>query len=498
METEQNDTINTENSELSISKISESKIKTIVGDMHVERQSCIPDRLRISNITFIVLIAFFSGLYDLTTLSFFYYQKDILSQTPQTIQLIMGIIYIPWNTKPIFGYISDFLIKKLKKTKRIVAITSITKITVFSILAHNKPGTTVFYMLQFIFIFTALFENIISEYILVKDTNRLNQKENSKKHNQLPIFFGFRAFGSLIGNFLGGRLIELKSIQFPFFVTSFFPLITLLGVLLFKEEPIDADKIKRKTMKEELVDLKKLIFKRNMILFMLVICLINITPNFNTLVKFYLIDKLEFNSTDLSNFKTFAKLCLIFGTFLYYFCLKGVNPRRFYVCSNFILWTFNMSFLFVVLGIITKLGINPKIFCLLTNGAFALFVEMNFMPILAICSSLCTDSLEATSITLFTCIISLSEGLSYYIGSLIMWMTNIHMNNYNGFWKLIVLQNSYLFVMIIFVAFIPFPDPAKAKKKKIEEEIKDIEGMKDIGEIKNIEEIRFDTSDSVN
>ena len=450
-------------SQSAIEKVPSSRLRSIFKDMMNGRFYSLFERIRINNIAFIIVIAFLTGLYELTSLSILYYQKDHLKLEPQTIQLLMGLVLVPWTIKPVFGYISDSIIKKIKKTKKVVIVTSLLRILVFVILTCSKPHTVFFFILLFVFSLCALFENIVSEYVLVKDTNQKNNEDDTKTHNQLPIYFGFRAFGSLLGSFFGGRLIKIKGNQFPYFISSFFPLLSLIAVILFKEKPIDINRIPRRSVKEEFKLLKRMLFRKKVILFILIICLINLTPNFDTLVNFYMIDKLLFTSEDLANFRAFAKVCFIFGLLLYYFCLKGVNPRRFYVASNFVLWIFNMSFLFVVLGIVAKLGMNPKVFCLLTNGAFTFFAELNFMPILAICCGLCPENLEATSIALFTSIMNLSEGLSYYIGSFIMWLTNIHKSDYNQFWKLIVLQNSYLLIMIIFVAFIPFPDPSKER-----------------------------------
>jgi hypothetical protein len=77
-------------------------------------------------------------------------------------------------------------------------------------------------------------------------------------------------------------------------------------------------------------------------------------------------DKLNFSSTDLANFGTFGTFCYIQGLLLYSFYFKNISPSKFFLCTNFILWSINLSFLLVVLGITEKYGISNRIFCMLT------------------------------------------------------------------------------------------------------------------------------------
>ena len=58
---------------------------------------------------------------------------------------------------------------------------------------------------------------------------------------------------------------------------------------------------------------------------MLFICLINLTPNFDSLVTFYLTDKLKFSTEDLSDFASFGTICYIIGLLLYSYYLLNVN-----------------------------------------------------------------------------------------------------------------------------------------------------------------------------
>lgn len=116
---------------------------------------------------FVVLLSFLIGLEDVSLLSFFYYQKDYLKLTPEFIQSMAALISIPWTLKPIFGFIFDQIMKKLKKGKYMVFLCAILKILCYLSLGYFKTNTAVFFILYFLITMGNLFISIICEYLLV-------------------------------------------------------------------------------------------------------------------------------------------------------------------------------------------------------------------------------------------------------------------------------------------------------------------------------------------
>jgi len=326
-------------------------------------------------------------------------------------------------------------------------------------MAHFDLPIYVFYLLLFINTVNYLLENIIAEYILVCMTKDQNSHEGGT-NNQLPIYFGFRAGGSLIGGFFGGRIINSYGNQTAFMVASFVPFILLLGAIIYQENERNS-RAHDRTFKEEFEIMKRLLLQDNVLQLILFICLINLTPNFDSLYTFYMTDYLKFSTEDLANFSAFATCCYIIGLVLYYYKLQNINPKNFYISTNFVLWVINLTFLLVVLEILQSWGVNVKMFCLLTQGASTFVAELNFMPILAIWCALCPKNLEGTSITLFTGLLNLSNNSALYFGSFLMWMINITETDYHRMWEPVVIQQVYLLVMIIGILFIEFPDPTK-------------------------------------
>ena len=411
------------------------------------------------------------GLHDFAALAAFMYQKQVLLLQPETMQMAFAIIAIPWCIKPVFGYLVDQLVRKVRYTKLIVVVAEMTRLMTLTFFSHYDVGVFVFYSIVFINSLCSLFENIISEYILVKSSKRENERENKSNANHLPIFFGFRAVGTLIASIAGGRVVHFYSIKTAFMIASFFPLITVVASIFYRELPL-------KPMSEssdfyyELKMMKKLILRDKVLQMMIFVCLINMSPSFDTISTFYMTDRLGFTTEDLANFSTVSTVAYIIGLLCYSYFLKDIDPKKFFVSTNFVLWLINCSFLLVVTETLTKWGISNRMFCILTQGAYAFVSEINGMPILAIWCSICPKNLEATSITLFTGLMNLSCNLSNYFGVFIMWVMGISKQNLNRIWILIGIQNIYLLAIITAIIFVKFPNPT-AKLQEEEEELKE-------------------------
>ena len=135
---------------------------------------------------------------------------------------------------------------------------------------------------------------------------------------------------------------------------------------MFRGKKLTKEREDKATFKEELVILKNLILKKEVFYFILFIFFINITPSFDMLITFYLTDHLNFTTSDLADFSTFATMCYILGLLLYYFYFKKVNPITFYKGTLIIYWFSNFLFLIVIFDIAVKMHLSNKFFCMFT------------------------------------------------------------------------------------------------------------------------------------
>lgn len=413
---------------------------------------------------FIAIIALIHGFYDLAGLSLLYYQKDIYKLDPQFIQLFGALMLLPFGIKPVFGYISDAILNKIGKTRFVFMVTSAARVLIYFLYLTFDLKLAFFYVLLFSVNLCQLFENIMCEYVLVLTTKKENHERDGKTGNDLPIFFGFKCVGSLCGNFFGGRLIEHYGLKFPFMITSIAPFLVILVACIYNEPKRTVDENSKRSVREEVAIIKQLIFSNGIFSMLVLICLINAAPSFEVLSTFYLIDILKFSTSELANLSTFTTVCYLIGLIAYSQFFKSVNPKHFYLSTNFVYLTIRALFLLVVFKVIAKWGLDEKLFCLLNYGATSFISELNFMPIIAIWCGICPQNLEATAITVLTGLLNLSYGIGEYIGAFLCWTLGINKSNVEKIWLPLLIQCCYLSVGITAVVFVNFPTAKSIKQ----------------------------------
>lgn len=414
-----------------------------------------------------ITISFVIGLFDILSLANFMYQKELLHMQPNQMQLVMGIIAIPWCIKPLFGYLVDQLIQKIKYTRFMVICLEALRVLVLITLASQNLSTWQFYMLIFINSMCTMFDNIVCEYILVVSSKAENEARGTSNANHLPIFFGFRAMGSLIGNFFGGRIIKYHSVKTAYHIAAYFPLLVLTVAFFYSEPPVRVH-AKPRSLGQELAVMKDLLSQNNVLQMILFVCLINMTPNFDVVFAFYMTDFLKFSTEDLANFSTIAAISYIIGLYVYTLISTKIQPRKFFITTNFILLIINASFFLVVSGFLRRMGVSEKAFCLLTQGVYSLVAELNYMPIIAVWCAVCPRNLEATSITLFTGLMNLSSNLSNYFGSGLTWGLGIQKEHFDKVYILVLVQNAYLLFAMLGVLLVRFPQPEEKEGREVQ------------------------------
>ena len=416
---------------------------------------------------FIILVSFFNGIYQIRNIGEFMYQKQVLNLSPNIIQILLGVTSAPYTLKPIFGFFYDRLMFKYGKTKYIIIGCSILRLTTSLLLAYNRTNWITFTLLIFLTTLAELFERLVAESSLVISTKKENEEKVDKniKANHLPIFFGFKQGGALVGLFFGGRIIENNSVYLLFFVTGLLPIIPLIICFIFSEKR-EIKMEEKQTAKQEFKIMKDILNRPRILAMALFIFMIHLTPSYDSITMFYLMDTLKFTTQDLADLSSCSLLMFILALIWYSNSLYKLKPERIFMGTNFILWGINVSFLLIVFGVIKQYGFSEKLFCLLNFGVNSLVAELNFMPILAIWCAFCPKNLEATSITLFTALISLSYNFGTYFGILLAYALDVNEFHLDNFWLLMVIQNLFLIIVLGFISLNGFPDPSESIEEK--------------------------------
>lgn len=157
-----------------------------------------------------------------------------------------GLISLPWSFKPIFGYLFDKAVVKLNSTKQLIIVSCILRVFANITFATQQPDFILTYFLLFTLSMCKLIENITCEYLLVIHSKKA-ASESGGNENFLPYFFGFRALGSILGNFYGGRFLEQYGMAFCHKICFSLAAILLMYSYLYKEKVTILEETKNKT-----------------------------------------------------------------------------------------------------------------------------------------------------------------------------------------------------------------------------------------------------------
>lgn len=401
---------------------------------------------------FVAAVALSHGLLDVVGLSNFLTAKERLGLPPEKIQLFLGIVALPWAVKPIFGFGLDKATSMLGAVRPIVFFTTLST-SIALILLALRPPILGFYALLFMLTCSKIVENILCEAILLRETKNSADEPNSQRRNQLPVYFGFRAAGGLVGAFMGGRLIRRFGLETPYRLATAAPALGFLATLFYSEP--EGHLRRNFDLRGEVDRLRKLFTGPEFSKLATVLVLANLNPSFDALYTFFFTDRLSFNAEVLANLSSFATVCILLAILLYYFALQNLDVRNLFLTVFSLQAAVIVFFWLFVAGILRGSGVPDFVFCLFTQGFNSLLGELLILPIFALWSSLTPSGLEATSITAVTGLNNLSSGLSAYFGSLLIWGFKMKKNDFENLWISCFIQLAYALALICFFFFLP-------------------------------------------
>ena len=426
----------------------------------------------ISPMVFVALISFFNGLNQIRGIGEFMYQKDVLQLSPAWMQIMLGVVTIPNNVKFVLGWGYDWVLYRIKKSKFVVLVCALVRVFTSVMLLYANKSVWSFMLLMLLTTLGDTFERIVCECTLVVSTKRANEEADgqSAKSNHMPVFFGFRSAGSLVGLFLGGRIVHSLSLNALFFVSALMPIFLIVTALAYAEVPPPPREAKQ-DLKGEWATMKEVFRKPRVAAMLLFLFLIHLTPSYDFVTSFYLMDVLKFTTEDLANLSSFSLLMFIAGLAWYSCSLYRQPPKRTFMATNFVLWAINCSFLLVVFNVVKRWGVSERLFCLVSAGANSLVVELNSMPILAIWCSFCPENLEATAIAVFSTLMALSFNFGTWFGIVLSFAFRVERGRLDSFWLLLVIQHGFLILVLVLIAMVGFPDPSERIEAKDQDAI---------------------------
>ena len=100
------------------------------------------------------------------------------------------------------------------------------------------------------------------------------------------------------------------------------------------------------------------------------------------------------------------------------------------------------------------MGIPDKVFSLFDSWIIQVVSEINIMPLLVLCCRICPKNMEGTMFAILMSVFNLASTISYYLGSLLIYLLNITQKNFKNLWILILLANIFAIIPLFFIGMV--------------------------------------------
>ncbi|CAD8092194.1 unnamed protein product [Paramecium sonneborni] len=410
----------------------------------------------------IAVVAFSQGVQHLADLSINYMLKDDFGLSPAMMGLYLSYTTTPWIVKPFWGLITDS--KPLLGYRRKSYIILFGIFDALGWIALSKYGTDSLYsalLLLFLIQLSTCFVNVVGEAILVEVAAQSSRQQTNFQHGaskNVSIFFGVRAFGTLISAFFSGQLLHYFTKQEIFLMTAAFPTLLVLVSLFYVEEKVDPRSLDQNDRRNNTMQCIKdfWTFFQNPLIYKpvaLIFCFM-MAPSSSTIMFFFYTQVLGFEPSFLGQLKFVYALSTILGVLLYNNYLKDVPFKKIFITTTILYYFCYQSMIILVTRKNVEWGINDKFFCLGDSVMLQLVGELNLMPILVLACRMCPKNIEATMYAMLMSTINFGSTLGSQWGALFLIILGVNQNDYSKLWLFIIVTGVFILMPLPWVGVV--------------------------------------------
>jgi len=341
-------------------------------------------------------VYFTQGIEGLPAQGLFYYLKETLHYSPEKIMVISTITVLFWLIKPLIGYIIDHFLNK----KAWIFFALFFDIILVIFIGLMQLPIFVLIILLVLNSGNAAFRDVAVDGIMCVEGKRYSATGKIQSIQWVSI-----SVAGLFSGVLGGYIAERWGYQAGYLMLT--PIYLLVGIpaYFYKEEP--AQEIK--TPSTLILDLKKLLTNKRLLIIGLFIFLYKYSPSFGTPLFFIQRDGFKWGKIWIGWLGTISTVCGIIGSLLYYRFSTRINIKKWLFWSVFLGAITSLSYLYYT-------PLTAVIYDVVYSfiGMFIFLMVMDFMARKTL------PGLEATSFALLCSISNLALVASNLSGAFLL------------------------------------------------------------------------------
>ncbi|XP_068653620.1 probable folate-biopterin transporter 6 [Aristolochia californica] len=402
------------------------------------------------NGSFVLGVVLVYGFSQGFSMSFFkvvtdYYWKDVKKVQPSSVQMFIGLYYIPWIMKPLWGLLTDvfpingykrrpyFLLAGILGTTSAFIVSTNSKLTVVSA-NICLIGFTTGVAIADVTIDACIAKNSIEKPSLATDMQSLCSLCTS--------------VGALLGYSMSGIVVHLFGAQGALGLLTIPPaLLILLGFVSYEQKTVHSSD-KRKAFEKvgsAMIGICKTIkcsqvWKPSLYMYL------SLSLSFSTHEgQFYWYTDPKagpaFSEAFLGFIYAIGALASIAGILIYHKVLKDYPFRNLLFFAQLFYAVSGMLDLIFIFRWNLKLGIPDYVFVVMEESCSRIISKIRWMPMVILSSKLCPLGIEGTFFALLMCIDSLGSLTAKSSGGMVLHLFNVTRTDFTNLWLVVFIRN---------------------------------------------------------
>jgi folate/biopterin transporter len=405
----------------------------------------------------ILTVYFVQGILGLSRLAVSFFLKDELLLSPVQVSALLGIVFLPWMIKPVFGFISDGLpIFGYRRRPYLILSGILGSVSWMSLatIVHTSWAATLAIALSSL---SVAMSDVIVDSLVVE---RARGESQAKAGSLQSLCWGASAIGGLITAYFSGLLLQYFTTRTVFGITALFPLIVSGVAWLISESPVSKDTSESNQtnplpIKHQLKQLRQAITQKAIWLPTAFVFIWQATPNAESAFFYFATNELHFEPEFLGRVNLVTSFASLAGVWIFQRFLKSIPFRVIFAWSTVLSSMLGMTMLLLVTHTNRLLGIDDHWFSLGDSLILTVMGKIAFMQVMVLAARLCPSGVEATLFALLMSVFNSAGTVSQALGALITYWLGITATNFDSLWLLVIITNLSTLLPLPFINWLP-------------------------------------------
>ncbi|KAK7260952.1 hypothetical protein RIF29_27254 [Crotalaria pallida] len=389
-----------------------------------------------------------------------YYWKDVQKLQPSLVQFYVGICFIPWILKPLWGILTDaFPVRGYRRRPYFIAAGVIGTVSASVVAMRGDMPHSAALMC-----FVGVSASMAIADVTIDACIARNSIEVRSLAPDLQSLCGFcSAAGALVGYLLSGFFVHHLGSQRSLGLLALSPALTiLLGFVIYEHRTSGSHNEKKQVLERVGMTIRSMhqtimypqVWKPSLYIFLALA--LNVTTHEG---HFYWYTDSKagpaFSQEFVGVIYAIGAVASIMGVIIYHKALKDLPFRKLLYYAQLLYAISGVLDLIFVLRWNLIIGIPDYFFVVIEETATRITGKIRWMPMMVLSTQLCPLGIEGTFFALLMCIDSIGALISKMGGGVLLRVLHVTRTDFTNLWLAVLLRDMLRFATLALVFLVP-------------------------------------------